>query len=60
MSKPYITCPNCGSNLDPGERCECKREHEANSDNETAQSAGKLTVKTEAANQPEPALAFGA
>ena len=20
----YNTCPNCGSNLDPGERCECE------------------------------------
>lgn len=19
----YYTCPNCGSNLDPGERCDC-------------------------------------
>lgn len=24
----YITCPNCGSNLDPGERCDCEREKE--------------------------------
>ena len=22
----YNTCPNCGSNLDPGERCECENE----------------------------------
>lgn len=22
----YITCPNCGSNLDPGERCDCQME----------------------------------
>ena len=20
----YITCPYCGANLDPGERCECQ------------------------------------
>lgn len=20
----YITCPNCGANLDPGEVCECE------------------------------------
>ncbi len=19
----YITCPSCGANLDPGERCDC-------------------------------------
>ena len=22
----YRECPDCGSNLDPGERCECVRE----------------------------------
>jgi predicted nucleic acid-binding Zn-ribbon protein len=22
----YYTCPRCGSNLDPGERCDCERE----------------------------------
>ena len=22
----YHTCPRCGANLDPGERCECQRE----------------------------------
>ena len=22
----YTTCPNCGSNLDPGERCDCQLE----------------------------------
>lgn len=21
----YYTCPNCGSNLDPGETCDCQR-----------------------------------
>lgn len=20
----YVTCPYCGSNLDPGERCDCE------------------------------------
>lgn len=25
----YQTCPYCGSNLDPGERCECQKEKEA-------------------------------
>lgn len=25
MSKQYITCPYCGANLDPGERCDCQR-----------------------------------
>lgn len=22
----YWTCPYCGANLDPGERCDCKNE----------------------------------
>lgn len=24
----YNVCPNCGSNLDPGERCDCGKEKE--------------------------------
>lgn len=23
----YNTCPNCGSNLDPGETCDCQSEY---------------------------------
>lgn len=26
----YRTCPYCGAHLDPGERCDCQRESEAN------------------------------
>ena len=22
----YWTCPDCGANLDPGEKCDCKNE----------------------------------
>ncbi len=22
----YYTCPECGQNLDPGEKCDCQRE----------------------------------
>lgn len=22
----YWTCPNCGANLDPGEKCDCDRD----------------------------------
>lgn len=29
MSKPYKTCPTCGSNLDHGETCNCQREPKA-------------------------------
>lgn len=24
----YITCPHCGSNLDPGEKCDCQSQKE--------------------------------
>ena len=26
MKHYYHTCPNCGANLDPGERCDCEEE----------------------------------
>ncbi|MBQ9348343.1 MAG: DUF1351 domain-containing protein, partial [Oscillibacter sp.] len=29
MPKHYWTCPYCGANLDPGERCDCRDEREA-------------------------------
>lgn len=29
MSTYYYICPYCGAFLDPGEKCDCKREHEA-------------------------------
>ena len=25
----YRTCPSCGANLDPGERCDCQNKKEA-------------------------------
>ena len=28
----FYTCPRCGSNLDPGERCNCKVEKESGAD----------------------------
>ena len=31
-SKPYRVCPNCGCNLDPGERCDCKERAELAAD----------------------------
>ena len=29
MSTYYYICPYCGAFLDPGEKCDCKGEHEA-------------------------------
>lgn len=31
MSRTYYhTCPVCGANLDPGERCDCETSHSTN------------------------------
>ncbi len=56
MSKFY-TCPNCGSNLDHGEICDCeadKRPEQQQPD--PALSAGSLAT----GNPREPVLALGA
>ena len=34
----YITCPECGANLDPGEKCECQTE-------ETKYEDKKITIE---------------
>lgn len=26
MARYFYTCPSCGANLDPGEKCSCKEE----------------------------------
>lgn len=26
MYTPYKSCPDCGANLDPGERCDCSQD----------------------------------
>ena len=28
----YDTCPDCGANLDPGEKCDCKCDKKENTD----------------------------
>ena len=28
----FRSCPYCGANLDPGERCDCKEERSTNGD----------------------------
>lgn len=32
----YRTCPDCGANLDPGERCDCHDDNEDKEDKEDA------------------------
>lgn len=52
-SKPYRVCPNCGCNLDPGERCDCK-EHDA------AKEAAQLAADLTHIDRREPVLMPGA
>lgn len=41
----YATCPICGSNLDPGEVCECSKEKSPCATNTEAISAQESTTK---------------
>ena len=34
----YYTCPYCGANLDPGETCDCQKDHNDPSTNVTEKS----------------------
>lgn len=52
MSKPYITCPYCGNNLDPGERCDCRDEIVKERSPDTAKKAYQPST----ANPREPVL----
>lgn len=41
----YHSCPHCGSNLDPGERCSCQEKEEAASGgNDTESGTGKIST----------------
>ena len=35
----YRTCPDCGANLDPGERCDCRKEKEPSEMRQTLRTA---------------------
>lgn len=39
---PYRVCPECGSNLDPGEPCDCKRKHQPAARCDAAARRGQL------------------
>ena len=56
MSVPYRTCPYCGSNLDPAERCDCRDSQPHEADQTAAQDAAQPTL----INRYQPALAPGA
>lgn len=55
-SKPYNTCPRCGSHLDHGEHCTCEDKQQGDAAEETAQSAGELATL----DRRVPVLALGA
>ena len=42
---PYWTCPNCGANLDVGERCDCQEVHHGQR-YDIPMSTWKLLVRT--------------
>ena len=42
----YWTCPDCGANLDPGERCDCQNEEKAASEAGTFESSERKTSIT--------------
>lgn len=37
----YNVCPNCGCNLDPGEKCDCGRERQSEGGGEKAKDGEK-------------------
>lgn len=46
MRKTYfVTCPFCGSNLDPGERCTCKKGGEPDERKQRKESSGNTEKK---------------
>ena len=56
MSKPYRVCPYCGSNLDPGERCDCKERTAL----EPSKGAADLADQPATVDKHEPVLMPGA
>lgn len=42
----YVTCPLCGANLDPGERCDCKEKEEPPHANELGPSRASYMPKS--------------
>lgn len=41
----YNVCPNCGSNLDPGEKCDCQKEKLKPEETAEATAAAKANWK---------------
>ena len=51
----YRTCPNCGDNLDPGERCECQDKRKTTPSGNDTQS-GKVEQESSKLNCFTPIL----
>lgn len=42
----YHTCPKCGNNLDPGEKCDCEKEkRETKNASDKADATGQNPIK---------------
>lgn len=50
MKTYYWACPNYGSNLDPGEKCDCEKKIAEESANSTAKNIKKV-IPTNIINQ---------
>lgn len=47
MARYFYSCPNCGANLDPGEKC-CCEDSDSDSEKETEKNAEKEDARTSA------------
>lgn len=43
----YWTCPYCGSNLDPEERCDCRNPEQSDEDYKLVQKGGVVKCSNE-------------
>lgn len=50
----YITCPDCGCNLDPGEKCDCQRQRQHESVRNGTASNAFVYTNTNSGNIPDP------
>jgi hypothetical protein len=47
----YHTCPECGSNLDPGEKCECSNPSQVTDLKFKEANAAPITTRNDVLNQ---------
>ena len=50
----FVTCPDCGCNLDPGEKCDCKSQSQAIPLRNRRTSNVFVYTNTNSGNIPDP------